>query len=91
MRPRLIIPLLIQIIYQPILIFIPPSPATSRTILIKAHSTVPATGGHEARTRGCENDEHVLLKVRPSHHRPLPQQRLSKLTEKNRHMPAHMA
>jgi hypothetical protein len=62
MRPRLIIPLLIQVIYQSILIFVSPTPSTAPApgVLTQAHTTVPAAGGHEARAGRSEDDEHVL-------------------------------
>jgi hypothetical protein len=62
MRPRLIIPLLIQIIYQPILIFVSPSPSTAPApgVLAQTHTTVSAAGGHEARAGRSEDDEHIL-------------------------------
>jgi hypothetical protein len=59
--PRLIVPLLIQVVYQPILIFVPAS--SSPTVLAKRDAAVAPAGRHKARTRGSKNDEHVLHDV----------------------------
>lgn len=59
--PHLIVPLLIQVVYQPILIFVPAS--SSPTVLAKRDTAVAPAGRHEARTRGSKNDEHVLHDV----------------------------
>ena len=59
--PHLIVPLLIQVVYQPILIFVPAS--SSPTVLAKRDTAVAPAGRHKARTRGSKNDEHVLHDV----------------------------
>lgn len=95
--PLLIIPLLVQLVYQAILALIAPPPPPG--ISAKRDATVPPARGEEARARRGENNEQVLLALAHT----LPHARRNEdpgvfwvisrdgRTEKNRHIPAHMA
>jgi hypothetical protein len=59
----LVVPLLVQIVYQPILILVSPPSSVPPAFVTERDTTVPSPRGHEASARGGEDDEHVLLSV----------------------------
>jgi hypothetical protein len=87
MQRGLVIPLFVQVIYQPIFVLISPPPPS--VFLAKRNAAVAPAGWHEAGARRCEDDEHVLSNVR-SHTSGRSFLR-SRLTAKKRYIPAHIA
>lgn len=63
MDSYLVFPLLVQIIYQPILVFVPPS--SPPVFLTERDAAVASAGGHEARAGGRDYDKHILSCVSP--------------------------
>jgi hypothetical protein len=63
MHSYLIVPFLVQVIYQAILVVVSGSAAAA--VLAERNATVAPAGGHEARTGGCEDNKHVLVNVSP--------------------------
>lgn len=55
---HLVVPLLIQVVYQPVLALVAPTPPS--TIPIQAHTAVASARGQEARTARRENNKHIL-------------------------------
>jgi hypothetical protein len=84
---NLVIPFLVQVIYQSVLVFV--SPSSPPIFVAERDTAVTPTGWHKAGAGRGEDNEHILgsVSTRVTHDYVLP----GRLTAMKRYIPAHMA